>query len=449
MNVPLHLRILPRRWQWGETVVLTVSAVGLAAWLHPDDPFLSAYPFPWVWVAPLLVALRYGMWAGMLSSGMILGGWLVTDQLLGSPFPTLEKSYAVGLLFVVLLTGEFGSQWNIHLTQIKEWNEYLRRRVHEITQSYYLLGMSHQQLEKHLASRPLTLRDALTRLRGFLLDSEEEISEIGAYKFLELVGQYFQFEVASIQSVGPEGIQPEPLAVIGDPPPLAFEDPLVKHALATEEFSHIVMADGSFLNATEYLIMAPAKRSDGTIISWLVVKQMRFLNLHRDNLLMLQAFLGYFADGVYSGQLSERILDRFDECPVPFARELTRLTRLQQELGLQSQLVLLRFDETPVQDQAVGMILKTARGLDEIWYVGGEVEQRLLVLLPFSDESVAEGYLERLRALLKERLGLTLLEAGVHVQYQGLEEPDPSVLVERLLEETAPRVSVAFAHRGE
>jgi hypothetical protein len=116
---------------------------------------------------------------------------------------------------------------------------------------------------------------------------------------------------------------------------------------------------------------------------------------------------------------------------------------------LQSQLVLLRFDETPVQDQAVGMILKTARGLDEIWYVGGEFEQHLLVLLPFSDESVAEGYLERLRALLKERLGLTLLEAGVHVRCQELEEPDPSVLLERLLEESAPRASAAFAHHGE
>ena len=132
--------------------------------------------------------------------------------------------------------------------------------------------------------------------------------------------------------------------------------------------------------------MAPIKRSDGTIISWLAVKQMRFLNLHRDNLLMLQAFLGYFADGVYSGQLSEKMLHHFPECPVPFARELTRLTRLQQELGLESQLVLLRFDLSPVQEQAVGLILKTARGLDEIWYVDGEVEQRLLVLLPFSDD---------------------------------------------------------------
>ncbi len=449
MNVPLHLRILPQRWQWGEATLLTVGVVGLAAWLHPEDPFLSGYSFPWIWVAPLLVALRYGMWAGMLSSGMILGGWLISDQLFGGPFPTLGKSYVVGLLFLVLLTGEFGSQWNIHLTQIKEWNEYLRRRVHEITQSYHLLGMSHQQLEKHLASRPLTLRDALTRLRGFFLDSEEGISDSGAHKFLALIGQYFQFEIASIQSVGPSGIQAEPLAVIGEPPPLSFEDPLVKHALATEEFSHIVMADGSFLHTSEYLILAPVKRSDGTVISWLVVKQMRFLNLHRDNLLMLQAFLGYFADGVYSGQLSKRLLQRFPECPVPFARELTRLTRLQQELGLQSQFVHLRFEETPVQDQAVGMILKTARGLDEIWYVGGEVEQQLFVLLPFSDESVSEGYLERLRGLLKERLGLTLLEAGVHVCYYELEEASPSTLLERLLEAEPSGVSTGFAHRGE
>lgn len=430
-------------------MLLTVGTVALAGWLNPDDPLLSAYPFPWVWVAPLLVALRYGMWAGMLSSGIILGGWFLADRLFGSPFAPMSKSYAVGLLFLTLLTGEFGSQWNIHVRQLKEWNEYLRRRVHEITQSYHLLGMSHQQLERHLASRPLTLRDALTRLRGFILDTELGISEIGAQKFLTLLGQYFQFEVASFMANGSNGIRSESLAIIGAPSPLALKDPLVKHALATEEFSHIVMADGSFLNTTAYLIVAPAKRSDGTVVAWLVVTQMRFLELHQDTLLMLQAFLGYFADGVSSAQLSQNVLVHFPECPVPFARELTRLTRLQQEVGLQSQLVCLRFNKTPVQEQAVGMIVKTARGLDEMWYVGGDVEQRLLVLLPFSDESVAEGYLDRVRGLLKERLGLTLLEAGIHVRYDELEESDPSALLERLLEEAAPVVSAAVAHHSE
>jgi len=159
--------------------------------------------------------------------------------------------------------------------------------------------------------------------------------------------------------------------------------------------------------------------------------------------------LGYFADGVYGGQLSESILHDFPDCPVPFAREVTRLMRLQQELGLKSQLVSLRFDETPVQEQAVGMILKTARGLDEIWYVGGEHVHQLLVLLPFSDESVLEGYLERIRALLKERLGLTLLEAGVHVRSEELEEGNPASLVGRLLDDSDPRVATAVLLRSE
>ena len=109
-----------------------------------------------------------------------------------------------------------------------------------------------------------------------------------------------------------------------------------------------------------------------------------------------------------------------------------RLTRLQHELGRESQVVLFCFSDTPVQDQAVGVILKNARGLDEIWYRDREREQLLFVLLPFSEESVVEGYLERIRALMKERLGLTLLEAGIHVRYQGLEEPHPPALVEGL-----------------
>ena len=162
---------------------MTLGFLGLAHWFHPHDPFAVYTPLPWIWMAPLLVSLRYGLWAGMVSTGLILGcGWM-EERILNLNMLPMEKSYVLGLLLLTLIAGEFGSRWNVYLTQIREWNEYLRARIHEMTQAYHLLGMSHHQLEKQLAGRPLTLRDVLTRLRGLLLETETGVSSGAAQRF--------------------------------------------------------------------------------------------------------------------------------------------------------------------------------------------------------------------------------------------------------------------------
>ena len=442
MKLPFHLRAIPRRWQWVETCVLTFVVLGFSHWLVPDDPFLTKMAFPWIWVGALLLGLRYGTWSGLLSVGIILTSLFLEMKLNLLSDGTVPKAYVIGGVLFIAICGEFGSRWNMYLKQMEERNDYLDQRLQETARAYHLLGMSHHRLEEHLVSQPLTLRDALKRLRGMLRDSDDEVPVAAAERFLQLLTQFFQLEVAGLYRAVQPHLEETPQASVGSMGVLQNTDPLVHHARTTKEFSHVMMARSVSVANTQYLIVAPAMASNGIIVGWFVVERMRFLNLHEDTLHMLKIFLNYFADGFQAAVIARPILEEFPECPIAFARELPRLVRLQYELGLDSRVVVFDVGTPSMREEIVFHILHHTRGLDVTWDIRHDETRRLCILLPFSDDAAIEGYLARIQQLVRERFGKGFQEAEIHVSVRGLHEHDPSVIVRDLVVGNYARKSI-------
>ncbi|MEC4673824.1 MAG: PelD GGDEF domain-containing protein [Nitrospirota bacterium] len=434
MRLPLHLRTLPPgKWQWVEVCGFSLLMLVLGHWIEPNDPYLTKSVFPWIWVAPLLVALRYGIWAGLVSSGIFIGGLYAESQFGSLGEKAFSKVYVIEAMLGIVICGEFGSRWNLQLKGMEERLAYLARRFQETTHAYHLLGMSHHHLEKSLSSRPLTLRVALNRLRGMLTETSEEIPLQAAGHFLTLLTQYFEFEVAAFLPAGVGTISNPPLASVGNPGELLEEDPLVRHAMFSGEFSHVMMNDGEPMTGTKYLIVAPARASDGKVVGWLAVERMRFLNLHEESLYMLNVFLSYFADGTQAAFLAQSVLSQFPDCPLLFAQELPRMVRLQNAFDMQSRIVMFTFSDGPTQDDFVQYFLGKTRGLDLVWDVHRSAGRALCVLLPFSDDEAVEGYLARMQELLKERFGMGYQEAGMGVTIRSMAVVDAQSLMSDLL----------------
>ncbi len=442
MELPIHLRNLPKRWQWVETCVLTLLILGFSHWLVPDDPFLAKTAFPWIWVVSVLLALRYGTWSGLLSVGIVLTSLFLEMHLGLLNDATVPKSYVIGGMLFIAICGEFGSRWNMSLTQMEERNDYLDQRLQETSRAYHLLGMSHHQLEENLVSQPLTLRDALKRLRGMLLDETDEIPAAAAQRFLQLLTQFFQLEVAALYSSIQPNREEAPLAAVGAMGCVQKDDPLVHHARTTKEFSHVMMPGSVSVTHTQYLIVAPCMASNGVVVSWFVVDRMRFLSLHEESLHMVKIFLNYFADGFQAAVLARPILEEFPDCPVGFARELPRLVRLQYELGLNSRIVIFDVEGESMREELVFHILHHTRGLDVTWDIRHDESRRLCILLPFSDDAAVEGYLARIQELVRERFGLSFQEAQIRVSIRGLHEHSPSVIVRDLVVRNYDRTPV-------
>src|SRR5512137_3059314 len=64
------------RGKWIETVLIPLAAIGIAWLASPDDPLVVGTAFPWLWLAPALVALRYGVLAGLVAGTLLVGDWL-------------------------------------------------------------------------------------------------------------------------------------------------------------------------------------------------------------------------------------------------------------------------------------------------------------------------------------------------------------------------------------
>ncbi len=442
MNLPIHLQNLPKRWQWVETCVLTVLVLGLSHWMVPGDPYLAKTAFPWIWVVSVLLALRYGTWSGLLSVGIVLTSLFVEMNLGRLTDGTVPKTYVIGGVLFIAICGEFGSRWNMSLKQMEERNDYLDQRLQETSRAYHLLGMSHHQLEENLVSQPLTLRDALKRLRGMLMDETDEIPAAAAQRFLQLLTQFFQLEVAALYSTIHANGEAVPLASVGAIGPFLNDDPLVHHARTTKEFSHVMMPGSISVTNTQYLIVAPCMASNGVIVSWFVVDRMRFLSLHGDSLHMVKIFLHYFADGFQAAVLARPILEQFPNCPVGFARELPRLVRLQYELGLNSRIVTFDVESETMKEELVFHILHHTRGLDVTWDIKDDDSRRLCILLPFSDDAAVEGYLSRIQQLVRERFGMGFQDANIRVNVRGLQEHNPSIIIQELVERNYDRKSI-------
>ena len=146
----------------GEVVFLPLIAVGLGLWLNPADPLWIEAAFPWPWFAPLILALRYGPLPGLAGSGLLLAAWLLLNVGHTDDFP---KLFFLGGLILIMLAGEFSSLWLARTRRAETIQLYLDQRLETLTRQYYLLRLSHDRLEQDLISRPISMRDALLKLR--------------------------------------------------------------------------------------------------------------------------------------------------------------------------------------------------------------------------------------------------------------------------------------------
>ncbi len=420
------------RWRWGEVIGFTALALAFCRWAHPYDPYFVRSAFPILWFAPVLLGLRYGVWGSVSSVLVMLGVWMADYYPNGLQEGAPLANHFLGGLILSLVCGQFGDFWGGRLSMSEQENGYLMDRLEQLTRRHQVLRLSHSQLEQHLVSKPITLRDALKRLRGLMRRHDPDIRPEMAQSLVQLLGQYFQLETAGFYTMQRGSLSEKPIAHLGQALPFDLGDPLAKEALQSGELSFLKPDTVSEANTGRYLIVAPCQVSDGCILGWLTVSHLRFANFHHETFRMLRVFLGYFADSLHAMALAQPILKAYPECPVPFAQELPKLIRLRQQLGIHSHLVV--FSCAPHQHQLdiVQDIAKVTRAVDLPWQIARGDLLLVAILLPFTDAKGVEGYLARIQSLLKERYHTSFPDANVTPHLSELDKDEAVAMLTNL-----------------
>lgn len=414
---------------WVESLVITILFIIISQIL--DDPLSLKSSFPWIWFAPLLIALRYGVWPSQCSILLLLFTYLYR-------YPT--EFYSIHLqLFVLggfLLTLACGIFQNATSTKIKysdRISKYLRNRIQTTVYAYKTLVLAYQHLEHNFIARPITIRTSLGNLRQMLANADEHSEKDILNRLLNILAIRCNLEIAGIFPVKNKQIIPESIVSIGEIKQPKANDFLIKGCIETAALTYITSKEILKGHASDYLVVAPLINQEDEIYALLIIEEMPFLSLNEDNLEVVNLLLQYFTEGK-TVKNADLILKKFPDCTVDFANELQRLTNIQKTTKRDSAVIAFIFLDTLHRDDYLFAMELEKRGLDTSWKSVKGDKKILLVLMPLTDREGVESFKIRIDEVLSKNFGITLNNDQIKFRYCQLSSmTDPIHLIQDLL----------------
>lgn len=408
-----RLSISPYRWL--ETVVIT-AVFPVLGWLYrPEDPFFLSGDFPWITLAPLVVAMRYGFGHAFASALSLVLAILVSWRLQLLPMEGFPTNEAIGLLLISMVAGEFSDMWTRRLRRLHVVNEYRRERLDEFTRAYHLLKISHDRLEQQVVGSPQTLRGALMQLRHNLIESGSETTDLVSLSDLitGIFSTYGWIRVAALHRVRRDrDIVSPPMATIGDAPEVDPKSPMIQKALESRQLVTISKDDESKpRELSDPLVAVPLQDVEGRLWAVFIVCEMPFIAFHEQHLRILAVLAGHMADLFAQAEAHE--VGRNVEGHA-FKLRAHRSWEDARQHNIPGMLVGVRCSPVASQLGIVDTILARRRGLDQDWIIQSDDGTAVILLvMPLTDMAGFQGFLHRLEGIVGEKTTQSLDEVGV------------------------------------
>jgi hypothetical protein len=166
---PSHLLV-----KCGEAILLPLIFIWFGYLLRPADPFCLSGAFPWIFIAAMMVALRYGTLFGLVSMVVtFVSLYLYSGQI---NILITHKYYWTWGVILTFICGEFSSAWSGKLTMYKQLENYIKTKLSNLTHAYYLTQLSNDRLQQSLLSKPMTIQTAIIKLRKDLVDAKSALT---------------------------------------------------------------------------------------------------------------------------------------------------------------------------------------------------------------------------------------------------------------------------------
>lgn len=413
---------------WIESLLITGLWVGVSGWLH--DPLTLHSPFPWIWFAPVLIALRYGLWPSQLSCLLILGSY---DYQIRPSEISLELGlFILGGFLLTLLCAMAQSTAQKKIKESEAISTYLQTRVSTIANAYKVVVLAYQRIEQNYIIKPVTIRTALMNLRELPARSQNEQPVLD--RVLNILAVQCGIEVGGIFPVHHQQLITQPIASIGCMSTPDPKDYMIKECIENGGITYIKAKDLTHRHRSKWLIVAPLMKPDRTIYALLLVESISFLQLSDETIETIHVLLQYYLEGQPLKD-AYQIIHEYPCCPVDFANELQRLMTLFQATQQDSAIVAFTVFESPEQQDYVFRLQQEKRGLDSLWEKKDGQQTRLLILMPLTKQAALEGFRLRINNLLENDYQTHLNEGSIrYLSYQLSSFEQPLDLLQAILQ---------------
>mgnify|MGYP000586539381 CR=1 FL=1 len=392
------LRLVIAKYAYIETFVV-VALVLLAGYMFDAaDPLLIKYEITYIILIMVIITLFHGISNGLFAL-VLLSAFM---KLYYDVFPIREFLH---MLILVLVLGEFNYFWNRKIIQNTSKNAYLRIKLDELSNAFYTLKISHDQLEKNYVFKPMSLRNSIRIIKDTYSKEEDYYTE-----FLTLLKKSFSVSDAQLCYSLKDKLYDVTDKMASRP--IGLDDPMVEMAMVKK--SPMYVSSQEVKNNSKYLAVIPAVAND-RVKGMLLIRKMPFLSFNKDTLITISVLIAYFLDelekwkAIKLERASSSVLN--DE----FAFELKRLYKLFVDYEVESTVLVIKTDDELLSHLILEMIQKNLRSLDLLSSHRSLDTYVLSVLFPFADDASAEGFFKRLLALLKlqdgdERLAVSFFD---------------------------------------
>ncbi|WP_457642052.1 PelD GGDEF domain-containing protein [Persephonella sp.] len=386
-----------------ESFFLSVLFVLFGFVWNNDDPlflYIEENITFYVFVITLLT-LYYGLVAGIIS--MLAFG--LSAYFLYKKFPYETFFWYLLLTFIF---GEFHYYWNRKKERLEEENSFLKEKIEELGKNFFMLKISHDQIEKNYVLKPLSIRSVLKEIRSMIANKDEKLFK----NFLMLIVRFTNVDGAALYIF--ENDDYKKVAHIGKDVELKKNDPLVQQALEDQTVTYVSVNRLSEDITSEYLAVIPAVDINGNVRGLLLITDMPFLSLNKDNLLTINVFLTYLFDEFYLAKEMEDVVKKFPNIHISFIKELDKLIHLKRKFGIESSVIVFYMFKEDFMDAVFIEIEKGLRGFDISSRCYEEEKMKLIVLLPFTSDVGAIEFINRVERKIQEIFGEGTKEKVIH-----------------------------------
>lgn len=394
------------------------------------------FNYPWWWLAPLAIALRYGLAYGIGAGLVLVFGNFAEIWLLGL---TREQpgGEIIGGLIATYLAGLYTTHSQSRMVEASASLEYLEQRLESLTRVFYVTRLSHSRLEENLLTKSHDLRSALDEIARELAafgSIRERLPQGPLQHVLQLLAYYGRLGTCGVYQVIDNRVSLEPVAFHGPRFTLELPDPLVTGVIENQQIAYYSVDQILAGETSPYRVVLPMMAADDTMLALVVVQDLPLLAVEEENLLTLAAMTAFMADALRASQLSSAVRQEVPACPVEFALEWFRLGHLRRVAGVHSSWVLL-LPGTEASAEVEDTICATRRGLDQYWRSPlAPATPGLLILLVLAGEGQTEGFLQRINRMCREQLGGDLEQLGWRVR-RGQVQRGSGTELQQLLEQ--------------
>ncbi len=377
-------RLAITKYAYLETFIVSSLAILIGYMFDPSDPLLIKYEVIYIILVLAIITLFHGMSNGLFAL-LILSVYM---KLFYDVFPTREFLH---MLMLTLILGEFHYFWNRKLIQNSSKNAYLRIKLDELSNAFYTLKISHDQLEKNYVFKPMSLRNSIRLIKDAYSKEEDYYTE-----FMTLLEKSFNVSKAQLCYVLKDRLYNVSDKTASQA--VGSGDPMVEMAMVRQ--SPIYVSSQEVQNNSRYLAVIPAV-SDDRVKGMLLIKKMPFLSFNKDTLITISVLIAYFLD-----ELEKWKMIKLEKAPSTmlnddFAFELKRLHKLYADYEIESTVLVIKTEDELLSHLILEMIQKNLRSLDLFSSHRSFDTYVIGVLFPFADDASAQGFLNRLLLLLK------------------------------------------------